>query len=93
MHHALFCVFKFVQTQDGLTALILAAKNGEADCVRLLLDCGADKDAKDKVHISFAVCTIAQSRYFVGRMRKYFIISHSELYTMFCVSLRHRVLC
>ena len=33
-------------TLDGQTALILAAENGHADCVRVLLDAGADKKAK-----------------------------------------------
>ncbi len=36
-----------VQVQG--TALIRAATQGHADCVRLLLDVGADKDAQDKV--------------------------------------------
>ncbi len=31
------------------TALILAAANGHAKCARLLLDAGADKDAKNNV--------------------------------------------
>ena len=30
-------------------ALICAAENGHADCTRLLLDAGADKEAKDVV--------------------------------------------
>jgi hypothetical protein len=29
-----------------------AADNGHADCVRLLIDAGADKDAKDNVRVS-----------------------------------------
>jgi hypothetical protein len=35
--------------QDGRTALMRAANNGHADCVRLLLDAGANKNAKDRV--------------------------------------------
>ena len=35
--------------QNGKTALILAATYGHADCARLLLDAGADKDAKCNV--------------------------------------------
>ena len=31
------------------TALICAAENGHSNCVRLLLDAGADKEAKDVV--------------------------------------------
>ena len=33
----------------GRTALILAAKEGNTECVRLMLNAGADKNAKDKV--------------------------------------------
>ena len=36
-------------SQDGWTALILAAANGKEGCVKLLLDAGADKEAKDNV--------------------------------------------
>ena len=38
--------------QDGCTALICSGSNGRADCVRLLLDAGADKEAKDRVRVS-----------------------------------------
>ncbi len=34
-------------------ALIHAAQNGHADCARLLLDAGADKEAKDYVRDGF----------------------------------------
>ena len=37
--------------QDGSTALIQAAWYGRADCVRLLMDAGVDKEAKSKVCI------------------------------------------
>jgi hypothetical protein len=37
------------QTQIGRTALIRAALHGKADCVRLLLEGRADKNAKDNV--------------------------------------------
>jgi ankyrin repeat protein len=43
------------RTQSGCTALIYAAANGHADCARLLLDAGADKNAKDVVRDCFAV--------------------------------------
>ena len=36
-------------SQDGCTALIEAAWSGHADCARLLLDAGADKEARDDV--------------------------------------------
>ncbi len=42
--YALLC-----QTQYGHAALILASANGRADCVRLLIDAGADKEAKNNV--------------------------------------------
>ena len=35
--------------QDGATALMLAAGNGRVDCVRLLLDAGADTNATTNV--------------------------------------------
>ncbi len=37
--------------QFGDTALIDAAACGHADCVRLLLDAGADTEVKDKVRV------------------------------------------
>ncbi len=44
------------RAQSGSTALILAAGSGHADCARLLLDAGADKEATDKVRASGGVC-------------------------------------
>jgi hypothetical protein len=38
--------------QGGNTALIYAASSGHADCVRLLIDAGANKDAKTNVRDS-----------------------------------------
>ena len=35
--------------QDGWTALIWACRNGHLEVVKVLLDQGAEKDAKDKV--------------------------------------------
>ena len=35
--------------QDGFTALTWAVAKGHAECVRLLLDAGADKNARSKV--------------------------------------------
>jgi hypothetical protein len=34
---------------DASTALMCAAENGNADCVRLLIDAGADKDVEGNV--------------------------------------------
>ena len=36
-------------SQDGWTALIQASVNGHTDCARLLIEAGADKEAKDNV--------------------------------------------
>jgi hypothetical protein len=44
-----FCLFSL---QDGCTAVIYSSFLGHADCVRLLLDAGADKDAKGNVRAS-----------------------------------------
>jgi hypothetical protein len=41
-----------LRAQYNRTALILAAENGRADCLRLLLDAGADKNAKIIVRVS-----------------------------------------
>jgi ankyrin repeat protein len=38
-------------SQSERTALIFAASRGHVDCVRLLIDAGADKDAKDNVRV------------------------------------------
>ena len=46
--------------QQGSTALIAAAVMGHLDCVRLLIDEGADKEAKNKVRVR------------VGRFRRLF---------------------
>ncbi len=42
----------WVFAQDGVTALICAAAHGRADFARLLLDAGANKNAKDNVRAS-----------------------------------------
>jgi hypothetical protein len=54
-------------SQDGSTALMRAVDDGHAECVRLLIDAGADKDAMNMVrvsrcslsfHICFLFCTL-----------------------------------
>ena len=37
------------KSQGGWTALLNAALHGHADCLKLLIDAGANKDAKDNV--------------------------------------------
>ncbi len=39
-------------SQVGWTALMDAAAYGHADCVRLLIDAGADKEAKSDVRVA-----------------------------------------
>jgi ankyrin repeat protein len=54
-------------------ALIYAAGNGHADCVRLLLDSGADSNARNKVRVG-------------GSFAGYLLISHI-LYHFFAAFL------
>ena len=42
-------------SQDWWTALIWAAYNRQADCVRLLIDAGADKEATSNVRVDRCV--------------------------------------
>jgi ankyrin repeat protein len=44
-------LFGLFISQLGITALMLAAHKGLTDCVRLLLEHGADKDAKGNVRL------------------------------------------
>jgi hypothetical protein len=39
-------------SQSGCTALIRAATNGHAACVRLIINAGADEEAKDNVRVA-----------------------------------------
>ena len=43
------------RTSRGHQALHLAAENGHADTVRMLLDNGADPEAKDEVRLSLSL--------------------------------------
>jgi hypothetical protein len=43
-------------SQSGWTALINAGYMGRADCVRLLIDAGADKDARNNVRRRCLIC-------------------------------------
>ncbi len=45
------------QTQGGSTALIMAAENGSTDCVRLLVEGGANMDVINNVRsLNFTAC-------------------------------------
>jgi hypothetical protein len=46
----------FCQTQDGLTALMIACQKGQAYFVRFLLEGGANKDVKSNVRAINCIC-------------------------------------
>jgi hypothetical protein len=60
--------------QAGSTALIWSATYGHAECARLLMDAGANKEAKDNVRLRSCMCV---SVYFSGLMLN--PISHISL--------------
>ena len=43
------------QPQDGDTALIVAARSGHAECVRLLVQNGAETEFVEKVYVCFSM--------------------------------------
>ena len=45
-------LMKHARAQTGSTALIWAGRYGQLDCLRLLLNAGADMNAADKVRAS-----------------------------------------
>ena len=68
MAAALLCGGGESDSQNGWTALMRAAEHGRADCVRLLIDSGADKDAKDNVRRRFSLLTaFSQVFFFIYR--------------------------
>ena len=51
------CNFRLIaDSQGGRTALMYAASHGNADCVRLLIDAGADKEVKGNVRAGSLLC-------------------------------------
>ena len=66
--------------QGGSTSLIWAATNGHTDCARLLLNAGADKNAKSNVRVeSFCcvcslTCMLFESHFVIWWMLWYFVL-------------------
>jgi ankyrin repeat protein len=50
-YHPFMCSYPDAKSQLGQTALQSAAEKGHTDCVRLLLEAGADKETKDIVRV------------------------------------------
>jgi hypothetical protein len=64
-----------LRVQDGYTALIMAAHNDEKDVVQLLLDAGADTNAKENVrsiHLLYSAATCFQFVFNVHFFRRDF---------------------
>ena len=49
------CNWKPFDIQGGYTALIYSAMYGHSECVRLLVESGANKEAKTDVRIAYSV--------------------------------------
>jgi hypothetical protein len=56
------------RAQYEMTALMWAAYNGHADCVRLLMEVGADKEARDKVRGWFQLPRLRMSQCFIDTL-------------------------
>ena len=64
--------------QNAETALICAAENGQVACVRLLVEAGADKNAKDIVRAS--TCRLPDT-FFTSRRFRFNCVLTSLLHT------------
>ncbi len=54
--------------QHGWTALMKAAHGGRKDCVRLLIDAGADTDAKNTVRVGRCVAGVLHFSFYFPRL-------------------------
>jgi ankyrin repeat protein len=68
-------------SQNGWTALIRAAERGRTDCVRLLIDAGADKDVRNNVRIGHCVANVQS--YFVPRFIFSVVTSLHDIFNFF----------
>jgi len=64
----------FVMTQSGQTALMLAASHGRYDMVELLLDAGADVNARDEDGSTALMCACEHGYIDIVQM----LLSHPE---------------
>jgi hypothetical protein len=66
--------------QDGSTSLILSVMNGHVECMRLLLDAGADKNAINAVRVS-RICRV---RIFACHEFLFALIVSMNVFDFFC---------
>lgn len=52
-----------ILSQDGLTSLLYSVENGHTECVRLLVESGADKEAKNDVRDMLSSLDVVESIY------------------------------
>lgn len=57
-----------IQTELGFTPLILAAKEGHSECIKLLLNCGAKVGICDKINNMTAIHYSAKNGHFMSLM-------------------------
>jgi hypothetical protein len=80
---------KFV-SQSGWTALMWAAGNGRADIARLLIDAGADKEARDNVRRRLLRCFRALPLflilYFIFHLPLFFSLNLPHFFLLFLIS-------
>ena len=57
-----------LDAQDGVTGIMVAARNGHKDVVELLISCGADVNHQNKVRIPLHALTCNLTYFVEGRM-------------------------